>query len=55
MKNYFVIFFWEGKERRKRKQGSGRRFMIQKDSNQRVPMKKKCHIMWDEEERRGKK
>jgi len=45
MKNYFVIFFRE-KEREIDKQGSGRRFMIQKDSNQRIPMKKKCHILY---------
>ena len=45
MKNYFVIFFRE-KERETDKQGSGRRFMIQKDSNQRIPMKKKCHILY---------
>jgi len=35
----FVIF--EEKGNRLEKQGSGRRFMIQKDSNQRIPMKKK--------------
>jgi hypothetical protein len=35
----FVIF--EGKGNRLGKQGSGRRFMIQKDSNQRIPTKKK--------------